>query len=117
MTPAEVVALYAAAWREIDAEKRGDLLERSCVDAVEYVDPQAEVAGRSELATFIGAFLCAHPGHRLELASRVDAHHGVLRFAWRVDRPDGTVMGEGLDACELAEDGRLCRIAGFFGGL
>jgi hypothetical protein len=117
VTPAKVVAVYAAAWREVDETRRLALLVESCSDDVAYVDPESETLGRDELSTFIGGFLSAYPGHRLELASRVDVHHSVLRFAWRVERPDGTQLGEGIDACELAADGRLLRITGFFGAL
>ncbi len=117
MTPAEVVAVYTAAWREVEEAHRLALLVESCADDVAYVDPDSEILGRDRLSTFIGEFLSTYPGHRLELASRVDSHHSVLRFAWRVNRPDGTVLGEGIDACELAADGRLARITGFFGAL
>ena len=117
MTPADVVAVYAASWREVDEVERLALLAESCADDVVYVDPDAEIFGREELSAFIGEFLSTYPGHRLELASRVDTHHSVLRFAWQVKRPDGTQLGEGIDTCELAGDGRLSRITGFFGAL
>ena len=55
-------------------------------------------------------------GARTELRGNVDEHHGLLRFAWSIAGPDGPVM-EGMEFGELAEDGRLRRIVGFFGPL
>jgi hypothetical protein len=56
-------------------------------------------------------------GHRFRRASAVDAHHDHLRFAWELVGPDGAVALTGLDVGELAADGRLKRITGFFGEL
>ena len=52
---------------------------------------------------------------KLERASGVEVHHGSLRFAWKIVAPDGKVVGQGFDYGELAEDGRLRKIVGFFG--
>jgi hypothetical protein len=41
-------------------------------------------------------------------------HHDLVRFAWELEAPDGTVAVAGVDVGELAPDGRLRRIAGFF---
>jgi hypothetical protein len=55
------------------------------------------------------------PGNRIELASGVDEHDGLLRFGWRMLGPDGAVALGGMDFGELDADGRLKRIVGFFG--
>jgi hypothetical protein len=47
----------------------------------------------------------------------VDLHHGRLRFAWKLTDASGRTVVEGIDFCELASDGRLRRIVGFFGPL
>ena len=52
-----------------------------------------------------------------EVPAHIDEHHGYLRFAWELVGPDGTVALTGLDVGELADDGRLRRITGFFGEL
>jgi hypothetical protein len=49
--------------------------------------------------------------------SAVDAHHAELRFGWELAAPDGAVVVAGIDIGELAPDGRLRRITGFFGEL
>ena len=56
-------------------------------------------------------------GARVVATSDVDAYDGHLRFAWRMLDADGVVTLEGIDFGELAPDGRLKRIVGFFGPL
>ena len=41
----------------------------------------------------------------------------AFRYAWELVGPDGTVALTGLDVGELAGDGRVRRISGFFGEL
>ena len=47
--------------------------------------------------------------------SGIDAHHGAIRFTWTLRAGDGKIVTEGIDFGELADDGRLSRITGFFG--
>lgn len=114
---AAVIDDYEAAWNEPDAERRAALLTSSCAAGVRYADPESDVTGLEALSAVIASFQTSYPGHVLRRASAVDAHHDLLRFSWLVERPDGTTMSGGLDACQLAPDGRLAVIAGFFGEL
>jgi hypothetical protein len=57
------------------------------------------------------------PGHRFRRVSGIDTHHDQIRFAWDLVAPDGTIVVAGIDIGEMAEDGRLRRITGFFGGI
>jgi hypothetical protein len=56
-------------------------------------------------------------GHAFRRVSAIDAHHEHVRFAWELVAPDGRVALAGMDVGELAADGRLRRIVGFFGEL
>jgi hypothetical protein len=111
----EIVAAYSAAWNEQDGDARRTLLERSWTDDGVYCDPSGRAEGRAALVGHIGGFHAQRPGHRIELASGVDEHDGLLRFGWRMVGPDGAVLLDGMDFGELATDGRLERIVGFFG--
>jgi hypothetical protein len=111
----ETVAAYAAAWNEHDEHARRSLLERSWSDDGVYCDPTGRAEGRTALVEHIGGFHAQRPGHRIELASGVDEHDGLLRFNWRMLGPDGDVLLDGMDFGELDGDGRLRRIVGFFG--
>jgi hypothetical protein len=115
MTPEETVRTYAAAWGETDPARRHEMLERSWTDEGVYCDPLRVAEGRAALERTIGEFQARNPGATIPLASGVDEHHGFVRFRWRVVRPDGSAATEGFDVGELAPDGRLRRITGFFG--
>lgn len=116
MAPAEeTVAAYAAAWNERDEDARCALLERSWTDDGVYCDPSGRAEGRAALVRHIGGFHARMPGNRIEMASGVDEHDGLLRFAWQMLAPDGAVALDGMDFGELDRDGRLKLIVGFFG--
>jgi hypothetical protein len=115
MTPTDAVSAYAAAWAEPDEAMRRTLLEKAWTDDGVYTDPTAHLEGRDALLSHIGGFLAQMGEARLERSSAVDVHHGVLRFEWRIVAPDGSVVTAGFDYGELADDGRLRKIVGFFG--
>jgi hypothetical protein len=110
----DIVATYGAAWNEIDEAKRTALLESSWADDGVYLDPTATAAGRAALIAHIGGFQEIMPGHTIDLTSGVDAHARVFRFSWVMRKADDIVL-EGVDFGELAPDGRIRRIVGFFG--
>jgi hypothetical protein len=110
----EIVAAYGAAWNEPDERARVELLDRSWSDDGVYCDPTATVTGRAALVEHLGGFQQMMPGHTIDLTSGVDAHDDLFRFAW-VMRKGGEVVLEGMDFGELAPDGRIRRIVGFFG--
>jgi hypothetical protein len=109
------VTAYAQAWNEPDAGRRRTLLDRSWAEHGIYTDPSAQVKGRAALSAHIGRFLEENRGARIELASGIDFHHGMVRFAWRIVGPNGSAVAEGMDFGELGADGKLVRIVGFFG--
>jgi hypothetical protein len=117
MATREVVAAYGAAWNEPDESSRRKLLEEAWADDGVYCDPTADVDGREGLVAHIAGFHQQFPGARIEFTSGVDEHDGWLRFAWTMVDGDGATVMEGFDAGELAPDGRLRRIVGFFGPL
>jgi ketosteroid isomerase-like protein len=108
-----VLSTYLSAWNEPDPAERARLLDSSVADDVVFIDPMAHVEGRDAVAAHITATRETFPGILVEAVGDVDAHHGVLRHAWRVSGPDGVVL-RGLDVDEVGEDGRLRRILGFF---
>ena len=114
MDTEEIVATYGASWNETDDAKRTALLERSWADDGVYNDPTATVDGRAALVAHIGGFQAMMPGHTIDQASAVDTHGAVFRFAWVMRKGDEIAL-EGVDFGELAPDGRIRRIVGFFG--
>jgi hypothetical protein len=111
---ADVVRTYASAWTETDESARRRALQAAWADDGAYCDPTALVEGREALVKHIGGFQAQMPAHQLVTTSDVDEHHGFLRFTWAIHDSDGSVVLEGVDFGELADDGRLRRIVGFF---
>jgi len=115
MTVNEIVAAYGASWNERDEQKRRKLLDASWSDDGIYQDPMGRAEGRDALVAHIGGFHEMMPGNTIEATSGVDTYGEVIRFAWVMRDADGKVALEGMDFGELASDGRLKSITGFFG--
>lgn len=111
----DTIRSYMAAWNEPDEDARRKLLDEAWTDDGEYSDPTAEVAGREALVSHIGRFMEQMPGFRVVGTSGIDTHHGFARFTWGMDDASGARILDGIDFVELARDGRIGRITGFFG--
>jgi SnoaL-like domain len=114
---ASTIDTYLAAWTEQDPGRRAKLIEDVWADDGRLVDPPLAAEGRGAISDMAAALQAQFPGHTFRQASGIDAHHDHFRFAWELVGRDGTVAVAGLDVGELAADGRLARITGFFGGL
>ena len=109
------VDTYFEMWNETDPATRAGLIERAWADGGRYVDPLLEAEGHAAISDMVAGVHAQFPGHRFRRTSGIEAHHDQVRFAWELTAPDGTVTVAGLDVGELAGDGRLRRITGFFG--
>lgn len=112
-----LIDTYCSAWSEPDAGRRRALLDAVWNAGASYTDPRAHAVGAEALTHHIGRILEHRPGARVVRTSAVDEHHGLVRFAWRVIEADGKQLPEGIDFAEIAPDGRIGRIVGFFGPL
>jgi SnoaL-like protein len=110
-----IVDAYGAAWLEADETERRRLLQFAWSEDGVYQDPTADISGREALIWHIGAFHQRLPGSTIAFTSGVAHHLGKIHFLWKMIGPDGQVTLEGCDFAELDPDGRICRIAGFFG--
>ena len=111
------VQSYFKAWNTADEGERKALLAKAWTDDGVYTDPMADVHGRDALVKHIGQVLSSpqFKGASLAPASGVDIHHKVLRFEWVLNGADGKPLMKGMDYGEVAEDGKLTKIIGFFG--
>ena len=114
---ADLIDTYFAMWRETDPSARAALIERAFATGGRHVDPLADATGYEELNDMVTGVHAQYPGFALERTSGIDQHGDQLRFAWKIDQADGTPLVAGIDIGELAPDGRLRRIAGFWGDL
>ena len=115
MPTKETIETYGASWNEPDEAKRRELLERSWADNGVFEDPRDRAEGRDALLRLIAGFREQLPGGSIVMTSGVDEHHGLVRFTWRIDDAQGKALLEGIDFGELAPDGRIQRIVGFWG--
>lgn len=114
-TTKETVDTYVAAWCEPDAGKRATLIEQCWADDALYCDPISDGRGSDALEGFIAGMHAQQPGATILLTSGVEQHHNQIRFAWAFVDKDGKRAIEGIDIGEVADDGRLSRIVGFWG--
>lgn len=108
---------YLAMWNEEDPAKRAELVEQAWTTDARYRDPLLEADGHDGLDAMVAAVHGQYPGHRFRRTSGVDAHHDAARFGWELVAPDGSVTVAGIDVAQVASDGRLDAITGFFGPL
>jgi hypothetical protein len=108
---------YLAMLNETDPERRATLTAQAWTEDGAYVDPLLEAAGHAALSDMAAGVHAQFPGQRFVRTSGIDAHHGLVRFGWELGDGNGTVTVAGIDVGIVAPDGRLSRIAGFFGPL
>ena len=114
MTHEEVLAAYANAWNTDDDNQRRALLERAWADDGELVDPTGRFDGREAVMQLIIDTRSQVGNLQVSATTGYDRHHNWVRFGWRI-AADGSTISEGIDAVELADDGRIKRIVGFEG--
>lgn len=114
-TTKDMVQAYMAAWNEADEAKRRKLLDAAWADDATYTDPMSHAAGREALVDLVSQFQKQMAGSSIAQTSGIDEHHGRMRFAWKMTGKDGSTRMEGIDVGQLAEDGRIQSIVGFFG--
>lgn len=110
-----LITAYCDAWNEADPAKRDAMLRDVWTEGGIYTDPTVQAVGRAALVTHIGGVLARYPDSRISRTSRVDLHHGLLRFTFARIAATGETMRDGIDFGEVSDDGRLRRITGFFG--
>ena len=117
LSPATTTAVdaYLEALTERDAERRGALVANAWTEDARFVDPLLDATGHDAIAALSDVVVEHYPGHTFRRTSAVDAHHDQLRFTWDLVAPDGTVAATGVDVAQVATDGRLAMISGFFG--
>ncbi|HEU4658417.1 MAG TPA: nuclear transport factor 2 family protein [Capillimicrobium sp.] len=112
-----VVDGYLEAYGETDPARRDALIAQVWCEDGRLVDPPLTGEGHGGISDMAAAMQQQFAGHRFRRVSGIDEHHGHARYAWELVSPDGAVAAAGVDVAELADDGRLRRVVGFFGDL
>ena len=115
LSPDSAVVLYCGAWNSVDRAVRDRLLAEVWTPDGEYSDSNPTLTvGRAALSDTIAALQKRYPGARFH-CSAPQRHHRFMRTTWIFLRPDKSEVARGEDFFELAADGRIRRVTGFFG--
>ncbi|HXH57287.1 hypothetical protein [Iamia sp.] len=112
-----LVETYFAMWRTNDPAERTELVAKAFTEDGRHVDQHADASGHGDLAEMIAGVHTGYPGFQMVRTTGVDRFGDQVRFAWELKGADGTPIVSGLDVGELAADGRLQRVTGFWGDL
>jgi hypothetical protein len=112
-----VVDAWLEAYAEEDVERRMKLIEQAWAPEGRLVDPPLEGEGYGGLSEAANLVNTHYAGHTFRRVSGIDTHHEFVRYGWELVGPDGNPVIAGIDVGELAPDGRLRKITGFFGDL
>jgi hypothetical protein len=108
------VRAFVDAWNSDDETARNRLLDRSWSSSGVYTDPLVHLEGIEPMREHARGFGRRWPGARIVVTTPIHAHNGMVCFGWRVVGETGEALRDGTDFGELAEDGRLRRVVGFF---
>ena len=104
------------AYGETDAARRRDLVAEAWAPEGTLVDPPfAPTTGHDAIDRLYAEVQAHYPGHSFRRTTLVDAHHAFARYSWEMVGPDCGVVLAGTDVVEIAADGRLAGVVGFFG--
>ena len=105
---------WFAAWGTDDADERAALLGRCWGHDAIFRDGSSYVAGRDALVEHIANARRFAPGLSIHAAAPAAHAHDAVRFAWRIDAPDGTPFATGTNFGVLGVDGRFRSVVGFW---
>jgi hypothetical protein len=111
------VDTYLSGWNETDPQRRASIIESVWASHGRLIDPPLAATGQDEISNMTAALQSQFPDHHFVRTSGIDEHHNHFRFAWDLVAPDGSTALGGVDVGELADDGTITRITGFFGEL
>lgn len=115
VTPDAAVIAYCAAWSVTDRSTRDRQLARVWAADGVYMDPEPTfAAGLAALSNAIAQFQKHYPGNRFR-CSAPQMDHRSMRVSWIRLGADGKPLSQGMDFYDLAPDGRIRRVVGFFG--
>ena len=108
------ITAYGEAWLAVDERDRARLLEVAWAPDAVYCDPLDRLEGREALGRHISATQTALAGGRIAVTSTPVRHHDSAFFRWTMTDASGATALTGFDVVQLADDGRIARLTGFF---
>lgn len=108
---------WFASLNEQDEARRQEHIANAWAEDGRWVDPPFEGEGHTAISEMVAGVYAQYPQIRFRRNTGIDAHHDAVRYGWEMVDADGNVVVTGLDIGQLAQDGRLQRVSGFFGEL
>jgi len=105
------------AYLEPDSDRRVRLIKDVWASEGHLFEPPLDAKGHEAINEMFVTVQGMFPGHTFRRTSAVDAHHGIARYGWEMLAADGSVALTGMDVAVVDAEGKLTRIAGFFGDL
>ena len=93
------------------------MIERVWAPDGHLFDPPIDGAGHDGINQMFAAVQSQFAGHTFRRSTGIDAHHSIARYGWELVAGDGSVSLSGMDVAVVGDDGKLTRVAGFFGEL
>jgi uncharacterized protein YndB with AHSA1/START domain len=112
----ERIDAFLRAWGEPDAAERRALVESCATPEISFRDAFSATDGMEEMLANLEAVQMHMPGMTLARAGEVRQAHGTAIAGWTALGPDGAPRGAGTNVFDLAPDGRIRRVVGFWGG-
>ena len=112
---AQAVDSFFATWSEKDESRRRTALTAIATDDVTFADAFSGTEGIDDLVAHLAAAQLHMPGVVLERSGDVRHCQGTALADWVAKGPDGAPRGRGTNVFELAADGRIARVVGFWG--
>jgi hypothetical protein len=109
------VDAFLAAWSEKDEARRRAALAAVATEDVTFADAFSCTAGIDDLVAHLAAAQFHMPGVVLERTGDVRQCQGTAIVEWTAKGPDGASRGRGTNVFDLAPDGRIRRVVGFWG--
>jgi uncharacterized protein YndB with AHSA1/START domain len=112
---AGVVDRYFALWAEPDPSIRREGLAAVTAHAVILHDAFSCTSGLDDLSAHLSAAQAHMPGVKMKRVGDVRQCQGTALVDWAAEGPDGVSRGSGTNVFDLAPDGRIARVVGFWG--
>lgn len=109
------VDAFLAAWSEKDEGRRRSALAAILTEDATFADAFSCTSGIDDLVAHLSAAQMHMPGVVLSRAGDVRQCQGTAVVDWVAQGPDGAARGKGTNVFELAPDGRVRRVVGFWG--
>jgi len=109
------VDAFLAAWSEKDEGRRRTALAAILTEDATFADAFSCTSGIDDLVAHLSAAQMHMPGVVLSRAGDVRQCQGTAVVDWVAQGPDGSPRGKGTNVFELATDGRVRRVVGFWG--